>query len=84
MLFPPRIPFLASTKAQNMITSFILGAGPGIYLSIVGMGAGAGQPSSTRFSNLANLTANGVFALASFFAPLLIKYASEWQPSSGT
>jgi hypothetical protein len=76
MLFPPHIPWLAKTQAQNILASFVLGAGPGIYLSIVGMGAGGGQPSSAKFSDINNCLANGVFGLASFFAPLIIKYAS--------
>ncbi|OCF30948.1 hypothetical protein I316_07354 [Kwoniella heveanensis BCC8398] len=76
MLIPLSIPSLSGTNAQNWLASIVLGCGPGIYLAITGLGAGAGQANSAKFSEIQNCLGNGVFGVASFFAPLLLRYCS--------
>ncbi|WVW85896.1 hypothetical protein I302_107934 [Kwoniella bestiolae CBS 10118] len=76
MLIPLAIPSLSGTNAQNWLASVVLGCGPGIYLAITGLGAGAGQANSAKFSEIQNCLGNGVFGVASFFAPLLLRYCS--------
>lgn len=76
-MFPPPIPFLASTRAQNWLAAAILGAGPGIYLAITGLGAGGGMSNSAKFSQIQNSLGNGLFGLFSFFMPLALRHVSE-------
>lgn len=76
-MFPPTIPLLASTKAQNWLAAAVLGAAPGIYLAITGLGAGGGLSNSAKFSQIQNALANGLFGIFSFFMPLALRHGSE-------
>lgn len=77
-MFPPNIPFLAGASAQNWLAAAVLGAAPGVYLAITGLGAGAGQSNSAKFSEIQNCLGNGIYGVASFFMPMLLRRVSEW------
>lgn len=76
-MFPPTIGFLSSTRAQNWLAAAVLGAAPGIYLAITGLGAGGGMSNSVKFSQIQNSLANGLFGVFSFFMPLALRHGSE-------
>lgn len=52
---------------QNYLISFILFLTVGIYLAVIGLGAGGGKPSSSRVSDISNST---LYALMFFLSPL--------------
>ncbi|WVQ81447.1 hypothetical protein IAT38_003571 [Cryptococcus sp. DSM 104549] len=55
---------LRSPAVQNIIGATVQGLCPGIYVSIVSMGAGGGQPTSAHFSNVANLIVYCIFSIS--------------------
>lgn len=56
------------TFNQNLISGFALFFTVGIYLAVLGLGAGGGKPSSQRVSDISNSSLYGIYTVFGFFA----------------
>ncbi|OBT89844.1 hypothetical protein VE02_00785 [Pseudogymnoascus sp. 03VT05] len=52
---------------QNIISGIVLFFTVGIYLAVLGLGAGGGKPSSQRVSDISNCALYAIFAVFGFF-----------------
>lgn len=55
------------TFNQNLISGFVLFFTVGVYLAVLGLGAGGGKPSSQRVSDISNSSLYGIYAIFGFF-----------------
>ncbi|KAM3547563.1 hypothetical protein MY1884_009525 [Beauveria asiatica] len=52
---------------QNLISGSVLFFTVGVYLAVLGLGAGGGKPSSQRVSDISNSSLYGIYAVFGFF-----------------
>ncbi|KAF3894829.1 DUF895 domain membrane protein [Trichophyton interdigitale] len=57
---------------QNFIMGWVLFCAPGIYVAVIGLGAGGGKPSSAQVASLTNVILYGLFALCGWFGGSLL------------
>lgn len=55
------------TFNQNLISGCVLFFTVGVYLAVLGLGAGGGKPSSQRVSDISNSSLYGIYAVFGFF-----------------
>ncbi|KAM3497562.1 hypothetical protein MY10362_009090 [Beauveria mimosiformis] len=55
------------TFTQNLISGSVLFFTVGVYLAVLGLGAGGGKPSSQRVSDISNSSLYGIYAVFGFF-----------------
>ncbi len=55
------------TFTQNLISGAVLFFTVGVYLAVLGLGAGGGKPSSQRVSDISNSSLYGIYAVFGFF-----------------
>lgn len=55
------------TFNQNLISGGILFFTVGVYLAVLGLGAGGGKPTSQRVSDISNSSLYGIYAIFGFF-----------------
>ncbi|OAA55170.1 Major facilitator superfamily domain, general substrate transporter [Cordyceps fumosorosea ARSEF 2679] len=55
------------TFNQNLISGAVLFFTVGVYLAVLGLGAGGGKPSSQRVSDISNSSLYGIYAVFGFF-----------------
>lgn len=60
------------TFTQNLISGAVLFFTVGVYLAVLGLGAGGGKPSSQRVSDVSNSCLYGLYAVFGFFAGALL------------
>lgn len=52
---------------QNLVSGIVLFFTVGIYLAVLGLGAGGGKPSSQRVSDISNSSLYGIYSVFGFF-----------------
>lgn len=60
------------TFNQNLISGFVLFFTVGIYLAVLGLGAGGGKPSSQRVSDISNSSLYGIYTVFGFFTGAIL------------
>ncbi|KAL1868417.1 hypothetical protein VTK73DRAFT_3711 [Phialemonium thermophilum] len=60
------------TFNQNVISGIVLFFTVGIYLAVLGLGAGGGKPSSQRVSDISNGSLYGIYAIFGFFTGAIL------------
>lgn len=64
---------------QNFLCGIVLALTVGCYFAVIGLGAGAGQASSTRLSDISNTSLYAVFGVAGFFSgSILNRLGLKW------